>query len=61
MSYEAERIAADILIAKLNTLPSYAASGTTNTLANDFQIIFNQVLCAKAEARESDLGKKHTS
>ena len=59
MSYELQRIAADIIIAKLNNSPHYAADKTAPEIADDYQTIYNQVKYSHPSASASEIGQKY--
>ena len=61
MSCELERIAADIVIARLSANSAYAAQTNAEELAKDFQTIYNQLRYCDYEAGKSELAKKYSN
>ena len=59
MSTEIARIAADIIIAKINNSPAYAAHKDASEIAEDWQIVYSQLKYREPITSESEHGKKH--
>lgn len=57
MAFELKEIAANVLIAKISSDPNYAQK-TTEEIARDYQLIFNQIYYCENEAKESPMAQK---